>query len=80
MNEFELYDELLAIKDAVNDFCDVMQVRMNIKAREGWQGWNNPANQALFEQRLQESVAKQEWVNVANYAMMLERIKAASNE
>lgn len=65
----------IEIMDSVNDFKEAMMTRMLAKYDSGLRGWDDPKRIAEFEGRLMRATLAGEYVNVANLAMMLNRLK-----
>ena len=59
--------------EAVDSFAQVMHAKMAAARAKGKEGWNDPERCSLHDLKLMclNSFESYEWVDVANYAMML---------
>jgi hypothetical protein len=69
----DLMAEWLAIEEMIRVFSAEMRTKMFrhfVKGRQGWDNEKTHPNGSL-ELALRDATIKQDWVSVANYAMML---------
>ncbi|MFA5381932.1 MAG: hypothetical protein WC356_02115 [Candidatus Micrarchaeia archaeon] len=62
------------ITNAVDDFADEMKNRMLAKYDEGkrdWDSCDNACSEDCFKRKLQRNVEEKDWVDVANFSMIL---------
>lgn|GEM_PF-1486003 len=80
-----LEDEIARLNAAVDQFAAAMKARLAEKARAGWTGWDDPANvseiyTALLAHAAGVPMAAGQEVDVANFAMMLWRLRQGGRE
>lgn len=58
----------------VGDFSSKMQARLDEKEAEGFGGWDEPGavEEYSMMRRIHQSIVKSKWVDVANFAMMID--------
>ena len=64
------------IRRAILEFADLMLDRMLAKYDEGLRDWDscdNACSEDCFKRKLQRNVEEKDWIDVANFAMMLHR-------
>lgn len=65
-------EEIAETLDACNDFHTLMRNRLRLAFEAGKRGWwRDEESTFYFKARLRENADKGQWVDVANYAMML---------
>lgn len=69
--------EIVNIEKTIDAFAEAMKIKMKLKAEQGYKGWDNPINEDGIKQALIDHVFKDgpQWVDVANFAMMMWNIK-----
>ena len=56
----------------VDDFAEKMKAKVVEKSRQGWTGWQNCALEDL-KQGLADNLAQEDYLDVANYALLLNK-------
>lgn len=56
-----------------------MTQKMLIKYRQGLRGWDCPENESVIKNKLADNIKKNDWIDVANLAMMLHNFKKENN-
>ncbi len=74
------WEDLDDIELAILKFADVMRDKMFDKAAEEYFGWDDKSYTKEIEQKLLEQVEKGNYVNVANFAMMLHFLKTKTED
>lgn len=72
--------EIQRLGSAVDEFSVAMKARLAEKAREGWRGWDDPSSRdAIYTTLLAHAagvpLAARQEVDIANFAMMLWRMR-----
>jgi hypothetical protein len=63
------------IRQAVKIFSEMMKIRMLAKYKQGLRGWDDPTQESIIRNKLADNIGKNDWLDVANLAMMLFRFK-----
>jgi hypothetical protein len=58
------------LTDYAGRFFKVMEFRIRTKSSEGWRGWGQISPRRLIA-RLMDNAGREQWVDVANLAMIL---------
>jgi hypothetical protein len=74
MKEKELID-IQRIHEAVNEFASTMFVKMIAKYYDGYKGWNESEQKEFIWAELQTNLKQEDYIDVANLAMMLHRFQ-----
>lgn len=56
----------------VDDFAEKMKAKLVEKSRQGWNSWQNCALEDL-KQGLSDNLAQEDYLDVANYALLLNK-------
>ena len=67
--------ETQRLRLAVKDFAFKMENRLLEQFARGYHGWENKYCAGVIMRKLKKNLAKKDYVDVANLAMMLDRIK-----
>ena len=65
-------EEEKEIRDAVATFARRMVLKMLSKIDEGKRGWNDPAYEHYVKSELLDHFEQDDWLDVANFAMILD--------
>lgn len=73
--------EIVRLEAAVDEFAAAMKARLAAKARNGWQGWDNPDNAlevwtTMLSCGAASRLAAGHEIDIANLAMMLLRFNS----
>jgi hypothetical protein len=74
MNE-ELRIEIARLTKAVDDFAELMKIKLIKKAEKGYRGWDSNWCYGTILGKMHNNRIDEDWVDVANLAMMLHRHK-----
>lgn len=74
-------EEIVKLNKAVNEFAEEMKRKLIKQYLEkGYMGWDNENMKAHIKDRLTKNFCREDYIDVANYSMMLHRFKFNENK